>query len=138
MSRRSNPQIPFFHFSKYQDISLSFAILLFSLILIAYMVFLLCLPTPSLQTFPSPSPTPSPALTNNTLTRPPDSPISLTYLIDISHSNAVALAQSQVAYLAHNNPITTQKHHRYISRLSELLASSVIDSATLILTPNNP
>lgn len=158
MSRRSNPQIPFFRL----------AIFLITLILIAYMVFLLCLSTPSLRSFPSP--TPSAAMTNNTVTLPPD------YLIDLSHSNALALALSEIAayssniinsvtnriptyhlltsyhfapshtlpdpsvvsYLAHNDPITTQELRRYISRLSELLASGVIDSATITLTPNNP
>lgn len=125
------------------------------------------------------------ALTSNptpTTTLPPDSPISPAYLTDLSHSNAIAFAQSQVAaytsniinsvtnriptyhllttyhfapshtlpdpsvvsYLAHNDPITTQELRRYISRLSELLDSGVIDSATLTLspastsTPNNP
>ena len=62
MSRRSNPQIPFFHF----------AILLFTLLLIAYMVFLFSLSTLSPRT--SHSPTPSPALTNNTLTLSPNNP----------------------------------------------------------------
>lgn len=173
MSRRSNPKIPFFRFT-----ILLITLFPITLFLMAYMVFRLCLSTSSFRPFPFPSPTPSPALTNNTVTLPPDSPISPDYLADLSNSNTIALLQSQVAasisnaltsvtnriptyhllttyhfapshtlpdpsvvsYLAHNDPITTQELHRHISRLSELLASGVIDSATLTLTltPNNP
>ena len=143
---------------------------------IVYMDFLLSISFPSLNVLNFPTPIPSTAKTNNTVTLPPDSPISTDYHTHISHSNALPLAQSKVTpsssnilnsvtnriptyhllttyhfapshtlpdpsvvtYLAHNDPITTQELHRHISRLSELLASGVIDSATLTLSPNNP